>query len=189
MGDALSPAMTIGTCAWMEREWMASLHDDVKGKFMAKRYMDDIALFMIKDGTWDHQRFYEDFQRSECYMAPLKLEAATDGTFLETQFKLEHDRIRFRLKNVNEDGEKKVWRYQAWDSYTPHMQKCSTLVATLKKVDFMAGDDEERGFSALHKLREFQNLGYPVRTLRDACARVYRETGRLVWAAVAMMQK
>ena len=25
MGDALSPAMTIGTCAWMEREWMATL--------------------------------------------------------------------------------------------------------------------------------------------------------------------
>ena len=55
---------------------------------------------------------------------------------------------------------------------------------TLEKTD-----PEERGFSALHKLREFQNLGYPVRTLRDACARVYRETGRLVWAAVAMMQK
>ena len=30
MGDALSPAMTIGTCGWMEREFMQSLHKDTK---------------------------------------------------------------------------------------------------------------------------------------------------------------
>ena len=66
MGDALSPGMTIGTCGWMEREWMASLDDATKRNFMARRYMDDILLLMRKGG-WDSQRFYEDFRRSECY--------------------------------------------------------------------------------------------------------------------------
>ena len=80
MGDALSPAMTIGTCGWMEREWMTSLHAATKTKFAAKRYMDDILLLMQKEG-WDRQRFYEDFKRSECYARPLNLEEATDGTF------------------------------------------------------------------------------------------------------------
>ena len=54
MGDALSPAMTIGTCGWMEREWMTSLHGNAKSKFAAKRYMDDILLFFLKDG-WDSE--------------------------------------------------------------------------------------------------------------------------------------
>ena len=33
-------------------------------------------------------------------------------------------------KNVNEGEVKKVWRYQAWDSYSPNEQKWRTLVAT-----------------------------------------------------------
>ena len=52
-------------------------------------------LFFEKHG-WDSARFYDDLKRSECYMPPLKLEEAldgigeaTDGTFLETSFKVE----------------------------------------------------------------------------------------------------
>ena len=91
---------------------MTSLHAATMTKFAAKRYMDDILLLMQKEG-WDRQRFYEDFKRSECYARPLNLEEATDGTFLETFFTVQHDHIDFRLKNVNEGEVKKVWRYQA----------------------------------------------------------------------------
>ena len=63
MGDALSPGMTIGTCGWMEREWMTTLHSAVKKKFVAKRYLDDVLLFLA-NGGWDHERFYKDFKRS-----------------------------------------------------------------------------------------------------------------------------
>ena len=45
---------------------------------------------------------------------------------------MQHDHIDFRLKNVNEGEVKKVWRYQAWDSYSPNEQKWRTLV--MKKV-------------------------------------------------------
>ena len=38
-------------------------------------------------------------------------------------FTAQHDHIDFRLKNVNEGEVKKVWRYQAWDSYSPNEQK------------------------------------------------------------------
>ena len=58
MGDALSPAMTIGTCGWMEREFMQGLHKDTKNNFKAKRYMDDVLLFMKKEG-WDATRWLE----------------------------------------------------------------------------------------------------------------------------------
>ena len=53
---------------------MASLHEDVKAQFTAARYMDDILLLTAK-GDWDSERFHADFQASECYMPPLKLEA------------------------------------------------------------------------------------------------------------------
>ena len=187
MGDALSPAMTIGTCAWMEKEWMESLHLDVKKRFIAKRYMDDILLLYEKHG-WDSARFYADFQRSECYMPPLKLEEAEAGVFLESSFWVQGSYIHFRLKNVNEGGRKQVWRYQPYDSYMPYEQKRSTLIATLKKVDRMAGNKSERFVSAMHKLKEFADLGYPVRVRQYACYRVERETGQRIWLAVAKQQ-
>ena len=89
MGDALSPGMTIGTCGWMEREWMRGIDDATKRHFMARRYMDDVLLLMRKYG-WDKLRFYDEFKKSECYMPPLRLEEAADGTFLETSFDVSH---------------------------------------------------------------------------------------------------
>ena len=113
--------MTIGMCGWMEREFMRSLHKDTKDNFKAKRYMDDVLLFMKKEG-WDATRFYEDFKRSECYMPPLRLEEANDGTFLETSFEVQHGRINYRLKNTNTRS-KEVWRYHSFDSYATFGQK------------------------------------------------------------------
>ena len=46
--------------------------------------MDDVITVTAKDdGAWDVDRFREDFRRSECYWAPLKLEAAENAHFLE----------------------------------------------------------------------------------------------------------
>ena len=127
MGDALSPAMTIGTCAWMEREWMATLDDATKARFRARRYMDDLLLLYKADDTWDHERFCNDIQTG-CYMPPLKLEDSKDGTFLENTFKIEGGSLRFRLKNVNEGGKRNVWRYHDYDSYVAYGQKPHALV-------------------------------------------------------------
>ena len=48
MGDPLSPAMTIGTCCWMERRWMSTVSDTEKLYFRAKRYMDDILFMYVR---------------------------------------------------------------------------------------------------------------------------------------------
>ena len=69
-------------------------------------------------------------------MPPLKLEEAADGTFLETSFRMADNHLYYRLKNANEGGKKAIWRYHGYDSYSPMWQKRSTMVATLKKVDF-----------------------------------------------------
>ena len=69
--------------------------------------MDDVITVTAKDdGAWDVDRFREDFRRSECYWATLKLEAAENAHFLETTLELEaNGGFRTRLKNVNEGCE------------------------------------------------------------------------------------
>ena len=53
-----------------------------KLRFRMKRYMDDVITVTAKDDSaWDVDRFREDFRRSECYWAPLKLEAAENAHF------------------------------------------------------------------------------------------------------------
>ena len=89
MGDPLSPAMTIGTCCWMEQRWMTQQHPSIKEMFRAKRYMDDILLMYVKSVRWQDDEFIKRFEASECYWPPLELEDGGEGTFLETRFKIE----------------------------------------------------------------------------------------------------
>ena len=109
-GDPLSPGMTIMACAWMEREWMSNLKATDRLFFKGARYMDDIMLLYSKNPCWEGERFLRDFTRSECYWAPLKLERAEEGQFLETTYSKIGSEISYRLKNTNEKSIK-VWRY------------------------------------------------------------------------------
>ena len=53
MGGCLSPAMTILTTAWMEREWISGMHPLDQIFFKGTRYMDDVMLFVSKAPDWD----------------------------------------------------------------------------------------------------------------------------------------
>ena len=184
MGDPLSPAMTIGTCAWMEDEWMQTLSEKDKEFFKAKRYMDDILVVYAKSEAWDHGRFMSDLKKSVCYQAPLKLEPGAAGTFLETRYEIVGNQFRYKLKNDNESGETRVWRYQHFHSYSPFMQKRATLTACLQKVQHMASDPDTLYRSALAKVDEFRRLDYPLSVLRKACSYLGASTGEGKWIAV-----
>ena len=45
-----------------------------KSSLLQERFMDDVLLFYAKTPEWDYERFLEDFQKSEWYWPPLKLE-------------------------------------------------------------------------------------------------------------------
>ena len=76
MGEPHSPGMTIGTCAWMEHEWLQTVHADSRENFLARRYMDDLLAFYAQRPDWDEERFLGDI-REHCYLPPLRLEAVT----------------------------------------------------------------------------------------------------------------
>ena len=184
MGDPLSPAMTVITCAWMEDEWLQTVATRDKTCFTARRYMDDILMVYAKPMWWDHERFLRDFTRSECYWPPLKLEDAKENTFLETTFEIRaNGELTYWLKNDNAN-EKKIWRYQHWRSHAPFAQKKALVIACLRKVHKMTSDRRRRYLSALDKLREFIALDYPINLLRSSCNLLSFSTGDTTWIGV-----
>ena len=118
----------IGSCASMEREWLRSLDSSVTKHFRFKRYLDDILLLANKNSKIDTDSLIKDFESSTCYMPPLKLEAADQGTFLETFIYNKGDKMEWRLKNKNEPHEvQKFYNYQHKFPQLPsktHQDRC-----------------------------------------------------------------
>ena len=183
MGDPISPGMTIGTLAWMEKEWMKQLHPTDKHFFKGARYMDDVLVIYADNSKWDSERFCNDFAQSTCYHPPLKLVEGTDNTFLETRFKIENNKIKHWLKNENEQYTK-VWRYQHFHSHGPYLQKRALLTTCLKKVHKMASEPELLEFSGLAKVKEFLKLKYPRYVVKAACSYMAASTGERTWLNV-----
>ena len=182
MGDPLSPGMTIAACAWMEHEWMQSIHGTDKRCFKAKRYMDDIIMFWKEKPEWDSTRFIADFEKSTCYFPPLELEAGRQDTFLETTIELdERGELRHWLKNDNADGSDRIWRYQHFGSHAPYKQKRAVLTACLRKVHQHASDEKALILSAIQKMREFERLFYPRHMLKAACTFMAASLRSPVW--------
>ena len=91
------------------------------------------------------------------------MEDGKEATYLETSFRVsDNNEIAFRLKNDNEVGKPaKVWRYAHFDSQATFESKRAVLVATLKKLDKMASNEQELVHSAMQKLNEFIQLNVP----------------------------
>ena len=187
MWDPLSPGITITTCAWMEKLYLETIDEETKQYFSAKRYMDDILMFYAKTNKWNFEKFIQDFEKSDCYWSPLKLEEGDPNTFLESTFSIENNAIRFKIKNANE-SERKVWRYHEYDSYCHYKQKRATLMACLKKVQRLASDNEMLKTSAIAKLQEFKDRGYPRSIRTYVCAVLARDTGNTTWFRVRDVQ-
>lgn len=184
MGDPLSPAIAVATCAWMEMKWMQERTTEEKQCFSAARFMDDICvLYKTQDG--ENKTVSE--LREKCYLPPLRLEEAEQGVFLETQFKCtEEGVLTHRLKDKNEGSdEQQVWRYHRYDSYVPYLQRFGVLMGVLKKVETMASDGTQLRRGAAAKMTEFMKLGYPTRVLRTACFKMHAGSASGDWIDVA----
>ena len=181
MGGSISPGMTIGTCAWMEQEWLNSISTVDKQYFKAARYMDDVLCVYAKTDKWDSARFLE-YQGTECYMPPLILQEAGENCFLETEFEIRKDGIHHRLKNVNEEGkDPQVWRYQHYDSYASFVQKKGNLMGCLRKVNSMASNIEQLLISGRKKLAEFKRAGFPTGLRKYVCSIIARDSNNGGW--------
>jgi len=159
MGGPMSPGMTIGTCAWMEQEWLKGIHPLDTTLFRAARYMDDVLMFRATPPNWDSDKFAAAF-KTECYFPPLNLEEVPGHDFLESTIHVCNGAPRYWLKNANSlGGETKVWRYQNFWSYSSLELKSAVFMCSLQKVQFYASDDAALFHSACQKIDEFTRLG------------------------------
>jgi hypothetical protein len=108
------------------------------------------------------------------------LTAGDDDTFLETTLKVTEEGFDYWLKNQNAESQK-VWRYQHFNSYSPMGQKKALVKACLRKVHTMASNEGNLRNSAMHKLKEFINLGYPKPILKQMCNYIASTTGKGIW--------
>ena len=74
-------------------------------------------------------------------------------------------------------------------SYGKYLQKKAIIQTALRKVHHMASDNGMLMKSALDKLREFANVGYPAGVRRFVCVGLGYETGNDTWFIVSKMQK
>jgi hypothetical protein len=185
MGDSHSPGVCVGSCAWMEHEWLETVDTDSRERFMSRRFMDDVLTFYAHGPDWDEAKFL-DHLNNECYLPPLKLVDGGEGTFLETSFCItEANEIRHWLKNENIQGtDPKVVRYAHFHSHADFGQKRATLMACLRKVHGMASDGLALRSSALQKLAEFAALRYPPKLLWSACTTMGVATRDTIWFRV-----
>ena len=182
MGDAISPGATIVALAYMEHLELCRIPKDVRDRFQCMRYMDDL-LAIWKDEEGNGATKAIDTMK---YESPLTLEDTHDPNFLETHIEIKDRRLTFRLKNVNEDGDRKVWRYAArWLDGAPFNVKRGLLLSSLRKVHAYASDETQLCKSAIAKLKEFSKAGYPRGVLLYMCNVVYTSTQVRTWRYLA----
>ena len=189
----MSPGMTIATCAWMEENWLKERPMETKKRFDAMRYMDDIFMAYDTSDRWDSNKLIEDICESKCYWNPLTLEDGRQGVFLEIEYEQKKDPstgstyLAHCIKNDNANGQT-VWRYHDYRSAAEYSRKRATLLAVLRKTHLAASDGKMLYKSALHKLKEFKELGYPSGIRKFACAIMARDYCDLTWRTVRRFQ-
>ena len=66
--------------------------------------------------------------------------------------------------------------------------KRSCMLATLRKIQKMASNNEQLRLSGLAKLKEFEDLGYPVGVRKYMCAILARDTSNVTWRYIRNAQ-
>ena len=94
------------------------------------RYMDDLLMIWKEDEDSGTTTAIDGIR----YEPPLTLEDTNDPNFLETHIEIQHQRLTFRLKNVNEDGGQKIWRYARWLDGGPFSVKRGILLSSLRNT-------------------------------------------------------
>ena len=178
MGDPLSPAMCIATCAMHEMDWMATLPEKMKERVNFDRYLDDI--FLITNGLTpkelvDLEKNFE----ANCYPKCLVLEKTGADEFLEMKVMVDKDGIQIRHWNKNADhiaehGTQRYFKHQHNDSYSCPRAKRGALVGTWTRVmDNTNVDDLKKILD--EKVTELQGLNYSLGTIKKSLCHMQRK--------------
>ena len=117
-------------------------------------------------------------------MPPLKLEEADQGTFLETFILNKGSHIEWRLKNKNEGSRsQRFYNYQHFHSYSPKHTKIGAVIGVFKKIERfrLCSSPKHKGIALQQKLKEFQELKYPMKQVCDIARNIVKGVDVIFW--------
>ena len=187
MGDPLSPAICIATCAHMEMRWYDNLPKEIQEQVRFTRYLDDIFMIANRKAIGDFESFITKFT-NECYPACLILEETNDDEYLECKTKISSSGNEVQIAHWNKnyahmmggDGQY-FYKHQHFDSYTTNHSKRGALIGTWTRMQDNSNSDEGLEQSVREKTFELQSLGYPDRYITNTLKYMFNKTHKDVW--------
>jgi len=186
MGDPMSPAICIGTCAILEKQWMDKLETSIQEKVRAVRYLDDIYMVLNKNGLTNPSDITRDFEK-KCYPKSLTLEQTPPSEFLEClvhttkngDITMQHwNKNNTHIQNT---GDQYYYKQQHYNSYAPGRSKTGALIGTWTRVDTNSNRDDLLQKSIQEKIQELRVLQYPSKTVYRTLLHMFQKTQNYHW--------
>ena len=141
MGDPLSPAICIATCAYFENKWFNTLSKTEKENIFFCRYMDDTHMVTDSATIPSLENVAKDFE-TKCYPNSLVLESTDAAIFLECILATDPSTNRILLSHNNKNhthitsfGKQRYYKQQDYKSYTPHRVQRGTLIGLWTRMN------------------------------------------------------
>ena len=163
MGDSLSPALAIGTCAWFERKWLNKLPEGERWRVQGVRYLDDVMMIVNDAGWGKGKETLANFEkRGSCYPKQLSLSGDDEKHYLECIIHNKKESITVQHWNKNEGSDEKQRFYKGAhaNSFSDERFKTGAMIGTFTRIARNSSTGELLRASLKEKIRELKFLGY-----------------------------
>ena len=188
MGDSLSPAIAIGTCAWFERKWIRSMPEEDRWRVKGIRYLDDV-LMIVNDHEWGKAgECFDNFAKlGGCYPKPLSLSEDDGAHYLECTIHNKGEDLLLQHWNKNEGNESKQRYYKGVHahSFSETKYKVGALIGTFVRMGRNSSTNELLQTSLKEKCRELKFLQYPMGHIKHLIGGMKERFPQFEWAPTA----
>ena len=193
MGDPMSPALCIGSCAYLEMKWFESLPANIQPHVKFTRYLDDI--FMIANigqngiPESDFLALKKEFTEN-CYPPCLELEETPHDEYLECKVQTEGNVITTRHWNKNlthmiATGKQHYYKHQHFGSHTTNHSKRGALIGTWTRMSDNTNTTEGLHMAICEKMFELNELKYPKKYVLKTLKYMHNKTKEEIWSRFA----
>ena len=184
MGDSLSPAFAIGTCAWFEEKWLQSIPKQDRWRVEGVRYMDDV-LMIINNQDWGQadKWFAAIEQVGGCYPAPLSLKQDDGQHYLECTIHNKGDDMLLQHWNKNEGDRNKQRFYKGIHaySYNEKKNKRGAMIGNFMRMAKNSSNAELLNASLREKWNELKFLRYSDKDILEAMSVAKSRFSQFEW--------
>ena len=188
MGDPMSPAICIATCAHIEMKWFDTLPNDIKPHVRFTRYLDDIYMIANVNGIQDYDGFLTEFTH-HCYPSCLVLKETPDDEYLECKTKITARGNQLQSCHWNKNHEhilsmksQYFHKHQHFHSYTTNHSKRGALIGTWTRMKDNTMDDYDLQTCIREKILELNTLSYPYKYVQHTLKYMHKKTGNDAWS-------